>query len=420
MTACSLTDLVGPKPEAEAQPEVTPEPVEERQYNYITGEKLKFEELATMRPVAVMVDNSKYAMPQSGIEAAEIIYEMVTEGGITRLMAVFSDIDEVEDVGPIRSARDQFVQFALPLNAIYVHIGTSIYASEMLNFYHYQNVDGLYLGSSSFVFDAKRAEKYAHEHCWYTDDGMIEEGMRRTGISINGNLYPAFNFADYREEAVTLDDGLGAEEIRFRFSDYAKAAFHYNEKENRYYKDAFGQPQIDASTGNQIAFENVILLETTITLYPDGLCTAFDFEAGGMGYYFYGGRYIPVTWQKGQPEEPLQLFDAEGNPVEINVGKTYVGIIDKSMLKTLKIEGGEEESTEAAAPAEENKEEKADDKSKDDKKSDESKDSEKDEHSKDDTSKDEDKSKDDDKSKEDSKEESKEDEKSDNSTAEPQ
>ena len=335
MTACGSSD---PQPESEIQPEITPEPVEERSYNYITGEKLEFEELATMRPVAVMVDNSKFAMPQSGIEAAEIIYEMVTEGGITRLMAVYSDIDKVEDVGPIRSARDQFVQFMLPLNAIYVHIGTSIYATDMLNFYHYQDIDGLYLGVSSFVFDAERATKYAHEHCWYTDDGMIEEGMRKTGLSINGNLYPAFNFADYREAPVTLDSGLDATDIYFMFSSYADASLHYNAEDNRYYKNTFGAPQIDESTGNQIAFENVLLLNTNVSIYPDGLCTAFDLTAG-EGYYFYGGKYIPVTWTKGQPEEPLQIFDLEGTPVQMNVGKTYVAVIEDDMVETLKIQG---------------------------------------------------------------------------------
>ncbi len=351
MVACGSSE---PHSDVESQPEVTPEPIEERQYNYITGEELEFEELATMRPVAVMVDNSKYAMPQSGIEAAEIIYEMVTEGGITRLMAVFSDIDEVEDVGPIRSARDQFVQFMLPLNAIYVHIGTSIYANDMLNFYHYQDIDGLYLGVSSFVFDSKRAEKYAHEHCWYTDDGMIEEGMRKTGLSINGNLYPAFNFADYREDAVILSDGLDATDIYFRFSDYADAELNYSEDDNRYYKKTFGAPQIDDSTGNQIAFENVLILNTNTAPYPDGLCTAFDLT-GGEGYYFYGGRYIPVTWTKGQPEAPLQIFDLEGNPVVINVGKTYVAVIDDSLVETLKIEGAVqnvEENSDVQEPAE--------------------------------------------------------------------
>ncbi|MBE6878122.1 MAG: DUF3048 domain-containing protein [Ruminococcaceae bacterium] len=333
MVACGSSNAQN---ETENQPEITPEPVEERKYNYITGEELAFEELATMRPVAVMVDSSKYAMPQSGIGAADIIYEMVTEGGITRIMAVFSDIDEVEDVGPVRSARDQFVQFALPINAIYVHIGTSIYANDMLNFYHYQDIDGLYLGNSSFVFDAKRAEKYAHEHCWYTDDGMIEEGMRKTGISINGNLYPAFNFADYREAPVTLDNGLPATEVDFRFSDYADIDLDYNEEENRYYKQIFNTEQLDDSTDEQLSFHNVLLLHTEIGLYPDGLCTSFDLSQG-EGFYFYGGKFIPVRWVKGQPEDPLQIFGLDGNPVKINVGKTYVAIIGSDMLETVEI-----------------------------------------------------------------------------------
>ena len=382
MTACGSSD---PQPESEVIPEATPEPVEERSYNYITGEKLAFEELATMRPVAVMVDNSKYAMPQSGIEAAEIIYEMVTEGGITRLMAVFSDIDEVEDVGPIRSARDQFVQFMLPLNAIYVHIGTSIYANDMLNFYHYQDIDGLYLGVSTFVFDAERATKYAHEHCWYTDDGMIEEGMRKTGLSINGNLYPAFNFADYREATATLDAGLDATDVYFRFSDYADAGLHYDTEDNRYYKETFGNPQIDESTGNQIAFENVILLNTAVSLYPDGLCTSFDLSQGD-GYYFYGGKYIPVKWIKGQPEDPLQIFDLEGNPVKINVGKTYVAVIDNEMLDTLKIDGAVQnvkEGTEVQAPVDEDKDSEEKSEKDDEKKSDKDSEKESDKDSKD-------------------------------------
>ncbi|MBQ9844628.1 MAG: DUF3048 domain-containing protein [Oscillospiraceae bacterium] len=334
MTACGTS---APQPEVSSQPEITPEPVEERKYNYLTGEKLESDELATMRPVAVMVDSSKYAMPQSGIYDADIIYEMVTEGGVTRIMAVFSDIDEVEDVGPVRSARDQFVQFALPLNAIYVHIGTSIYASDMLNFYHYQDIDGLYLGGSSFEFSNERATKYAHEHCWYTEDSLIEEGMRKTGLSIKGNLYPAFNFADYREDPVTLDNGLPAAEIDFNFSEYTDIDLDYNAEKNRYYKKIFGSKQMDEAADKQLYFHNVLLLHTEIGLYPDGLCTNFDLSEG-EGFYFYGGRYIPVKWVKGQPEDPLQIFDLEGNPVKINVGKTYVAIIGNDMLETVEID----------------------------------------------------------------------------------
>lgn len=386
MAACGTS---APQPEVESTPEVTPEPVEERKYNYISGLELESEELAKMRPVAVMVDDSKYAMPQSGIGAAELIYEMVTESGIPRMMAVFSDIDEVEDVGPVRSARDQFVQFMLPLNAIYVHIGTSIYANDMLNFYHYQDIDGLYLGNSSFAFNSERATKYAHEHCWYTEDGLIEEGMDKTGISINGNLYPAFNFADYREEPVTLDNGFDAQEIEFCFSDYADTEFNYNAEKNRYYKEIYGSKQIDADTDKQLSFTNVLLLHTDIGLYPDGFCTSFDLSSG-EGFYFYGGKFIPVKWVKGQPEDPLQIFDFDNKPIELNVGKTYVAIIDTDMLETVEINDVDLFKVLNPEPEQddEDADKQSDDKKSEDKKSDDKKsdDKNKDDKAKDDKS----------------------------------
>ena len=330
MTACGN--------DTPAESEVTEvAPVEKREYNYITGESLNGQ-TATNRPVAIMVDNSKYALPQSGISNADIIYEMVTEGGITRLMAVYDNIDDVVLVGPVRSARDQFVQFVLPLNAIYVHIGTSIYASDMLNFYHYQDIDGLYLGVTSFDFDKERDKTYAHEHCWFTKSNLIRDGIAATGINTNGNLYPAFNFADYSKDPVLLTDGTDATDIAYRYSDYTDVAFHYNAEDGKYYKDTYGTAHMDAATGLQLSFDNVIVLNTTVSLYPDGLCTSFDLSQGA-GYYFYKGKYIPVLWSKGAPENPLVITDLDGNPVEINVGKSYVGIIDSSMLSTMTISG---------------------------------------------------------------------------------
>lgn len=333
MTACSA-----PSGESGSNGEGTANmPVEKREYNYITGEALKDADF-TERPVAIMVDNSKYAQPQYGINKADIIYEMVTEGGITRLMAVFSDLDDVEYVGPVRSARDQFVQFVLPLNAIYVHIGCSIYASNMLNAYNYQDIDGLYLGVTSFDFDREREKTYAHEHCWFTKANLIRDGISATGINTTGNLYPAFNFADYKKDPVTFENGEDATDIALTYSDYTNVAFHYNQADGRYYKDNYGTAHIDAATGEQISFDNVFLLHTIVSLYEDGLCTSFDLSQGD-GYYFYGGKYIPVLWEKGAPENPLKITDLEGNLIEVNCGKSYVGIFDSSMLGTLNITG---------------------------------------------------------------------------------
>ncbi|MBR2027561.1 MAG: DUF3048 domain-containing protein [Oscillospiraceae bacterium] len=336
LTACGRSNE--PSAEPESGNDVQNVVVEEREYNYITGEALKGSD-NTQRPVAVMIDNSKYAQPQYGTADADIIYEMVTEGGITRLMAVFDKLDDIDRLGPVRSARDQFIQFMLPLNAIYVHIGASIYANDMLNFYRYQNIDGLYLGVSSFDYDETRARTYAHEHCWFTEADLIRNGIKATGINTTGNLYPALNFADYREAPVTLDNGFDATDISFRFSDYADTTMHYDAATNKYYKSQFGVPHMDEHNNCQLSFDNFLLLNTAVVLYPDGLCTAFDMTQGGEGYYFYGGKYIPVLWQKGEPENPLIITDLDGNPVQINVGKSYIAVIDDAMVETITATG---------------------------------------------------------------------------------
>ena len=116
-------------------------------YNPLTGQPLAEGVQKGQRPIGVMVNNTHAAMPQRGIGAADTIFEMVTEGGITRLLALYSDYKTMPQVGPVRSARDQHLQFAIPLNAIMVHIGSSIYAENLFNEYQYQDIDGRYLGN---------------------------------------------------------------------------------------------------------------------------------------------------------------------------------------------------------------------------------------------------------------------------------
>ncbi|MEG0485889.1 MAG: DUF3048 domain-containing protein, partial [Oscillospiraceae bacterium] len=120
-------------------------PIKSYDFNPLTGAEIPEGYTIGQRPVAIMINNARPALPQRGVIAADVVYEMVTEGGVTRLMALFNDYRSIPQVGPVRSARDQHLQFALPANAIFVHIGSSIYASNLLNEYRYQDVDGMYL-----------------------------------------------------------------------------------------------------------------------------------------------------------------------------------------------------------------------------------------------------------------------------------
>ena len=175
------------------------------------------------RPVAVMVNNiansqRQNARPQRGIGSADLLIEAKVEGGITRLLALYADKDTVPQVGPVRSARDQHLQCAMPLNSVIVHIGTSIYAENLLNQYQYSTINGMYLGSTSFVFDeARSAAGYANEHCWYTDAALIAAGMEKLGLSGTGASQALFDFVAHDAQPVVPAQGDAAD-VAFRRS----------------------------------------------------------------------------------------------------------------------------------------------------------------------------------------------------------
>lgn len=314
-------------------------PVQVFNVNPLTGLEKTSSYVEGRRPVAIMINNIQKALPQSGIADAEVIYEMVTEGGITRMMAVFSDYEKLGKVGPVRSTRDQFVQFILPMNAICVHIGSSIYATEMLRKYEYPTIDGIYLGTTTFAFDQVRsANGYSNDHCFYTDASLVAQGIAQTGINSDGGTIQLFKFNPPNAQPVMPTDGA-ATRVDFSFSGANNAYFEYNSEHKVYYKGEFDAFQTDESTGAILSFTNVFVLSTNVTLKPDGLCTEFDFSKG-EGVYFSEGKFQKIRWEKGDETAPLKVYDTDGNELTVNTGKSYIAFVDSDTLqKTLTIDG---------------------------------------------------------------------------------
>lgn len=329
MTGCSNNG-------GENQTETGDTVVKQKEYNYLTG--MPFAEGAdkTARPIAVMINNLKIAHPQSGLTSADIIYEAVTEGGITRLMAVYSDIEKIEKVGPVRSARDRFVEMMLPLNAIYVHIGSSTSATKMLNFYSYQDIDGIYLGSLAFEQNSELAKTKGPEHSWFTNKNLIRAGIEKNSIATKNNFYPAFEFTEYGKDA-RLPAGGNASTVSYAYSSYADVSFSYDSSSGKYVKNAFGVPHMDADTNTQLSFDNVIVMVTDVGIQEEnGVLAQIDMSEG-TGYYFFGGKYEEITWEKGEPEQPLMLYAKNGDVLKVNTGKSYVGILGTDQLETMVI-----------------------------------------------------------------------------------
>ena len=330
--------------------QITPEDVfanaEKLDYNPLTGEALAKGVSAGQRPVAVMVNNARPALPQRGIAAADAMIEMVTEGGVTRLMTLYADPAAMPQVGPVRSARDQHLQFAIPLNAIVAHIGSSVYAENLLNTYGYQGVDGRYLGTQAFTFDSARATTRASEHCWYTDAALLAAGVQTLQIPTTGKSYPLLPFAERSAAPKVLTDGE-APDVAFRFSNDNEVQFTYSAETGLYAKKAYGEPHVDETTGEQVAFKNVFVLFVEIGYKPDAYCSDFNLSSGN-GYYLYEGKYQEILWQKGAPETPLQITTPKGKEIKINPGKTYLGFTNLKNMDTLRMDVNAPVTSEAA------------------------------------------------------------------------
>lgn len=316
--------------------------------NPITGEPLAEGVADGTRPIAVMLDNAPKALPQRGIASADALVEMITEGGITRLMALYSNASAMPRVGPVRSARDQHLQIALPLNAFVAHIGTSVYADNLLNLYGYKTLDGRYLGSTAYWFDEarKKQQGYLVEHCWYTDAGLVSAGIDAIGEERAGKGYTLLPFAS----AAKALSGSDAPDASVSFSDAASVSFTYQAETGKYLKFQNGAPHTDELDGTQLAFDNVLILFAQVGLKEDNYCASYDLS-GGSGWYLHGGKAVELTWTKGAPESPIALKAADGSELEVSPGTSYLGFVPASQAGTLVINAAAQQAA-ASAPAE--------------------------------------------------------------------
>lgn len=322
--------------------------------NPLTGEEQSVDYPYGNRPVAVMVNNMmddtsyQISWPQKGLSDADVVFEMETEGGITRYMALFRDWTKIPVVGPIRSARDQFVQMMIPYGSLYVHDGASTYAKDMLANYSYSQKD-LTPNLGIAFRDESLIGQRAYEHTEFTSGELITDAIQSGKYEINTQEEPMnlFHWVKYDEPARVLD-GVDVSEVEWRFSNSYAAKIKYDPQTNKYTKEHinlyrnFSRPLIDANYGERpVEFDNVLVLWTQIDKYPDGVLSDVSLEWGGVGYYFNGGKVEKVRWLKGMPHEPLRIVSLDGTEtdVEINVGKSYIAVVDLDYFGAFKMDG---------------------------------------------------------------------------------
>lgn len=273
------------------------------------------------RPIAIMIDNHSDAWPQAGLQKAYMVYEIVVEGGETRLMALFKGAD-VEKIGPVRSARHYFLDYAMENDAIYTHFGESPQADSDIRKYSINEIDGIAEDGTTF----KRVKDKALPHNAVTSIDKLIESAKNKKFKMTSNKESVLN---YVTDEVNLEEGQGAISVTIPHSDLQTVKYVYDEENKVYQRYARGKKQTDWDSKETITTKNIIItfcdnytLQDKENKGRQGIKNIGTFD----GYYITNGKAIKIKCVKNEREEQTVYQDLEGNEIKVNDGNTFVNI----------------------------------------------------------------------------------------------
>lgn len=317
LVACSITYLLLSQKPA-AAPTITiskpkPKPATVF-YSPLTGKKV--DEAATKIPLtAIMIENSPDARPQSGIKSAGVVYEAVAEGGITRFLTIFQE-DKPQLIGPVRSLRMYYLDWAAGYDAGIAHIGGSAAALAEVRNGTYKDLDQFFNAGSYW----RATDRYA-PHNVYTSFEKLDALNAAKGNT-------GSNFTGFTREDDKPADTPDASQVYINFSGpMYNTAYTYDKASNTYLRSVGGQPHMDRESG-QVTPSVVIAMKVNMTrVLEDGYRESISTIGQGEAVVFQNGTAINATWRKSARKAPLEIIDAAGNPIVLNRGQTWIAAV---------------------------------------------------------------------------------------------
>lgn len=287
-------------------------PVEEKKVQIYQGNE---------RPIAVMIDNHKLAWPQGGLNEAYMVYEIIAEGGETRLMALFKGAN-VEKIGPVRSARHYFLDYAMENDAIYAHFGESPQAKSDITKFSIHDIDGISEDGTTFW----RVKDKSAPHNAATSTEKLLQSAKNKNYRTTSTKESVLN---YVTDEVNLENGQGAISVTIPHSTLQTVKYVYDEENKVYERYARNKSQKDWTSGKPVTTKNIIITfcdNYTLTDKENkgrqGLKNIGTFD----GYYITNGKAIKIKCIKEDRDEQTRYEDLEGNEIKVNDGNTFVQI----------------------------------------------------------------------------------------------
>ena len=273
------------------------------------------------RPIAVMIDNHNLAWPQAGLNKAYLVYEVIVEGGETRLMALFKGVT-VDKIGPVRSSRHYFLDYVMENDAIYAHYGWSPMAESDIKSYNINNLNGITESTSTFW----RVKDKSAPHNAVTSTEALLKAAKTKGYKTTSTKKSVLN---YTTDDVTLEEGQGATSVTIPHSNLQTVKYVYDEENQVYKRYARNKAQTDWDTGNNITTKNIIItmcdnytLNDSENKGRQGLKNIGTFN----GYYITNGKAIKIKCIKESRNAQTKYEDLQGNEIKVNDGNTWINI----------------------------------------------------------------------------------------------
>ncbi len=286
--------------------------------------------IQTQRPVAIIVDNEKIALPHYGLSTSDVVYEITNSlknDGVTRFMVLKKDWTKITQFGSIRSVRPTNLQLAPEWNAVVCHDGGPFYIKPYLANPYVDN----FSGGFTRINNGK-----AREFTEYVTGNDLIQRFNSNKCSTQYNAYypgPHYLFApdDAPNTLATAPGAVGCSRINLPYK-HNKPNLTYNAQTGLYYYAEYGKAHVDPGNNNaQLSFKNLLIQNTTYTPLDANGYLVFNTIGAGTGYYITNGKAIPITWSKASDTDPTRYYDANGSQILLNTGRTYVAIVPSDL-----------------------------------------------------------------------------------------
>lgn len=307
-------------------------------YNYLFKDDVKkenknkpelkiFDENSDSRVIGVAINNNHDAWPHSGLGDSFLNYEIIAEGGITRILSFFKDKD-TDRIGSVRSARHYFIDYMLENDAIFVHYGHSDQALSDIRDLNIDDIDGMFK-DSTFFRDESLDKDY--EHTAFTSMDLIKEAIKDDDIRDTSKEI-LLKYSIESNKISKREDAFKADEVLIEYSWYTNTKYIYDENTKTYKRYMSDEAHVDSVTGNQYTAKNIIVYKVANYAIDEYGRQRLENIGEGEGYYITEGYAVPIKWSKSDRNSKTIYTFEDGEKIKVNDGNTWIQIQPKDQL----------------------------------------------------------------------------------------